>query len=752
MALLRALLCLVRLPVDFLFLTLDFCRLMLWLVWSRARMLVGRPLHKWGPFCETTHTVSIGEQLCPVSRKYGALGVFRRLCPYVHRTEGGERFCTFIDAVGGVYSARWPRVLGLGAGLCALWLAAGAAALSLPRSRPLGPRLLARLRGRTKASAGHVAARPARVPPVAGRGPRTQAANVAPARPTQSAARESAQDAKDLPASPEAREHVLTHAISPEAEAKATEFVQSGDRHFGEGRYPEAIIEYKNAIQRDRSNAPARLGLGRSYLRSRRVREARDELREAVRLDPTLAEAHAQLCRAELARQDAGRAVEHARKLKELKPDDPEGYVLLSACHEAAGDWDMAQREMEAATALATATANTFSAAGSLYWRRQDLDRAEVAFRKGLELDPERVRTQVALAGVLRLKGNLAAARHEIDAARDAKPDHAGAAVELAEWHAAKGQAKEAIATYKRLAKDQPELYEARARLAWLLVRTGRTNDGVAVARALVKEKRGHVLGHFVLAETYHAKGFHDQAIEHCEQALATDRAHVETRVLLARCYLAKEQYEDAARELERVLRTSPKHSTAQMLLARSYLSLDQLDKAKEWYEKVAEENPESAMPYLGLASVHQARSLPEAAILCYEEALERSPSSPVAANDLAATLAKLGRDFDRALELAANLRERFPESPIFADTHGWVWYRRGGYQKAIEVLSAAAKRWPRVAILRHHYGMALLKAGQAERAKDELAAALKLSKQFEGAEEAKTVLAEQLGVKDPGK
>ena len=734
----------IRLTLDVLLLSLDFCRLMLWLMWSRLLMLVGRRLRNWGPYCRTTRASSTGEQVCPAARKYGTLAVFRLLCPYVYRTEEDERFCTFVDAVGGLYSASWARLLGLGASLTALWLAAGVVALSLPRSRPLGPRLSARLRKRLEAPAEVATRKPVTRPRAATDGSRVGAINVAPARGRETPKPRSNQDAKDRSASPELQDDKPTHVTNAEAEAKAPEFVKSGDRYFAEGRYVEALIEYTNAVQRDRSNARARLGLGLSYLRGGgRVREARNALLEAVRLDPTLAEAHAQLCRAELAREDTTRAIEHARQLKEVRPDDPEGYVLLSACHEAGGDWDAAQSEMEAATALAPATADTFFSAGSLYWRREDLDRADAAFRRALELDHARVDARVALAGVLRLKRDLDSARQEIDAARKADPGHAGAAIELAEWHAAKGQVKEAIATYEQLVKDKPELHEARARWAWLLVRTGRTNDGVAAASALVREERGHVLGHFVLAATYHAKGFHDVAIDHCEQGLATDRGHVQTRVLLARCRMAKQRYDEAVRELKRVLNTSPKHSRAQMLLAKSYMRLAQHDKAKECYEKVAKENPAAAMPYLGLARVHVARGLPEGALLCYEEALKRAPGDPLAANNLVMTLVELGRDLGRARQLAADVRKRFPESPIFADTYGWVCYHRGEYQKAVEALAFAAKRRPRRPDVRYHYGMALYKGGNTEQAKEELAAALELSPEFEGAGQAKATLTE---------
>jgi len=533
---------------------------------------------------------------------------------------------------------------------------------------------------------------------------------------------------------------------------RAEEFVKSGDDYFAEGRYQEALIEYKNAVQRDGSSARARLGMGLCYLRgSRRVREARQALEEAVRLDPRLAEAHAHLCRAELARGDASRAAEYAQQLKKLNPEDPEGYVLLSACLEAGGDWEAAQREMEAASTLEAATVSTLSSAGALYWRRANLDRAEAAYRRALELDKTRADVRVALAGVLRLKRDLDGAKHEIDAVRRDDPENVGGRVELAEWLAAKGQVGEAIATYEELIKGEPELYDARARLAWLLARTGRINDGVAVADALLKEKRGHVLGHLVLAETFHVRGFHDVAIDHCEQALATDRGHVHGRVLLARCHLAKKEFDRGVRELERALRVSPKHAKAQMLLAEAQVRLKQYDQAQERYEKLTRDYPDVASPYLGLARIHLERGLPEAAALCYEEALRRSPKNPVAANNLAMTLVELDRDLDRAYRLAADLRERFPQSAIFADTYGWVCYHRGDHQEAVEALSFAAKLQPKNSEMQYHYGMALYKVGESRKARDVLAAALRLSKDFEGALEAKGVLAQLAAIGGAG-
>lgn len=731
---------LIRLPFDALFLSLDLSRLILWSMWTGVLKLSGRQAMSWGPFCAGEESVGSQTEVCPAARKYGSLWVFRSLCPSAGSSVTGERVCGYVgDYARDTYVPYWHRVVPLGLGLLAVWASLGVGGVVAWSRRPPG----------------EYPSEPVRAV-VAAAPPGGQDQSIA-ADKTSDGDPHTQGKAETLTASPPQRDdngavREVAEANTHRPDDRVEEFVKSGDRYFAEGRYLEALIEYKNAVQRDGSNARARLGLGLCYLRGRgRVREARQALEEAVRLDPTLAEAHAHLCRAELARGNATRAAEHAQELKELGPGDPEGYVLLSACLEAGGDWDAAQREMEAATALEAATASTLSSAGSLYWRREDLDGAEVAYRRALELDEARVDVRVALAGVLRLKRDLAGAKQQIDAVRRDDPGNVGGSVELAEWLAAKGQVREAITTYEELIKGKPKLYDARARLAWLLARTGKTNDGVAVADALVKEKRGHVLGHLVLAETFHVRGFHDLAIGHCEQALATDRGHVHARVLLARCRLAKKQYDQGVRELERALRASPKHAKAQMLLAEAYVRLEQYDQAKERYEKVARDYPEVASPYLGLARIHLDRDLPEAAARCYEEALRRSPKNPVAANNLAMTLVELGRDLDRAHQLAADVKERFPQSPVFADTYGWVCYHRGDYQKAVGALSFAAKRQAKSPDMRYHYGMALCKTGDVRKAKEELKAALKLSVDFEGAGEAKAVLTDLSAARETG-
>ena len=122
MELLIALLRVVRLPVDFLFLTLDFARIVAWSLWAPLTRLVGLPTHRNDPLHRGGDVFETGAQDCPRAWKYGTRGVFRLICPFVGQTENREPFCTFrADDPQEVYWPSWLRRGLLGMALIVMW-------------------------------------------------------------------------------------------------------------------------------------------------------------------------------------------------------------------------------------------------------------------------------------------------------------------------------------------------------------------------------------------------------------------------------------------------------------------------------------------------------------------------------------------------------------------------------------------------------------------------------------------------------
>src|SRR5579863_1877556 len=73
-------------------------------------------------------------------------------------------------------------------------------------------------------------------------------------------------------------------------QAKATRFYHQGMKYYQEGKYAEAVLEFKNAVQINPKHAQAQLQLALSYLRlgggMGNLRLAFDALVRATEADP----------------------------------------------------------------------------------------------------------------------------------------------------------------------------------------------------------------------------------------------------------------------------------------------------------------------------------------------------------------------------------------------------------------------------------------------------------------------------------
>jgi len=129
-------------------------------------------------------------------------------------------------------------------------------------------------------------------------------------------------------------------------------------------------------------------------------------------------------------------------------------------------------------------------------------------------------------------------------------------------------------------------------------------------------------------------------------------------------------------------------------------------------------------------------------AIAAYEEALKLDPRFAPAANNLAWLYSERGKNIDLALQLAQTAMEQLPQDPSVMDTLGWIYYKKGAYLKAVALLSESSEKLPQSAAVKYHLGMTYLKNGDNRSAKQALQRAIAIDPKFQGADDARNVLA----------
>ncbi|HYW30790.1 MAG TPA: tetratricopeptide repeat protein [Gemmatimonas sp.] len=188
---------------------------------------------------------------------------------------------------------------------------------------------------------------------------------------------------------------------------------------------------------------------------------------------------------------DGGTALPLLQALGARTPHDPETLALFaySAAHatqrgEPRGE--SARNAMLRILRIETPSAAIMHFVGDAALMIADETLALVLYRRALALDPTRPSPRVAIARLLRHRGDLLAARLELVAALASRPGWGEALVELARVHRDARRPMDALEVLARYLADNPMDTDALVLLAEVLVLAERNDDArVAVSRVL---------------------------------------------------------------------------------------------------------------------------------------------------------------------------------------------------------------------------------------------------------------------------
>jgi tetratricopeptide (TPR) repeat protein len=322
--------------------------------------------------------------------------------------------------------------------------------------------------------------------------------------------------------------------------------------------------------------------------------------------------------------------------------------------------------------------------------------------------------------------------------------------------------------TPQLLADVRANAYLLRGKAALRLSQAGAARADFETARTAVPESP---LPYVNLADAAAAERKPDEAWQHLDRALSFDRTNFQAltglinlaaamnrldqvrprieqlageqpnsaqlQYLLGQAYRSgnQQQPSDPARAetaLRRAIELDPDFMQAYTALAEMYFGTQQPDRAIDEYKKIAERRPDDFVAIRNIGLIEAGRNNLDVAADYYRRVLAIRPDEPVAANNIAALYGDYGKgNAEEAMRLGQDVVRRFPNEPGFADTLGWVYYRKGLYRDAVEQLqravAGAVKRNSDNSLYRWHLGAALAKNGDKAAARRELQKSLEL-------------------------
>jgi tetratricopeptide (TPR) repeat protein len=453
------------------------------------------------------------------------------------------------------------------------------------------------------------------------------------------------------------------------------------DLHSTAGDVPAAEAALRRAMNADPKMLAGRLRLARFLVLQKDVDAAEVLLREGIGLVPK--DPQVKLALVELLASQRGVAAAEAEIQRLLAADsgDDDLRLALGGLHERLDRPEQAAVDYKSVVEHAGRRPEGLTARNRLAALAVRAERLEEAGRLVAEVLAENPRD----ADALTLRGNLALARGQVDAAiadlravlRD-QPKAAAVARALARAHQRNGDDSLAEEALRSALQDSPADAGLRLDLANLLAQSGRLAQARPLLETLVRERPGDLdvqqalfamqlaqkdytaagvttqqmqrlspqssLGPYLAGELANAQGHGTAALAAYERALSLRPAATEPLAGIVKILLQDKQIAAAAARVQQAVAAYPVNPALHMMRGEIDVMAGRHAEAVIAFKEASRLAPAWWKPYRGEAIALLASRQSEQAIAALRRGLERSGGAPELVTDLASLLEREGR------------------------------------------------------------------------------------------------------------
>ena len=255
-------------------------------------------------------------------------------------------------------------------------------------------------------------------------------------------------------------------------------------------------------------------------------------------------------------------------------------------------------------------------------------------------------------------------------------------------------------------------------------------DDAIKEFRTLLTNPRYQERARYYIAMALEEKGDRQAA---CREYRLVDRVSeqfIPARLRLAYLHYLLGEKDQARRVLEDLQKLAPNREEIYLTASYFFEEENLWDRAIKALKEGLPKVDRPAEIYFRLAVLFEKTNNREESIKNIKKVLELDPDNTDAQNFLGYSYAEAGPNLDEAEELIKAALRAKPESGHIIDSLGWVYYKKGQYDKAVVELERAHKIMPQDGTVAEHLGDAY---AQQKRYQE----ALRLYRKAEGLENA---------------
>ncbi len=490
----------------------------------------------------------------------------------------------------------------------------------------------------------------------------------------------------------------------------------------GQGKFKEAIVEFKEVLKTDSPAPEAFEAIGDIYRATQKAKLALKYYREALSKNKENAELHLKfaktlqdmgendlavrefnialnICKADQ-KPEILRALEKiwVHKIRE-NPRDASAHMNLGVVLQKKGDFNGALREYKIAESINPNDITTRLNTGTLYQAKKQYNTAIKAYDTILQVKPDHLLTRYYKGTVLRDSGKL----------------------------------DEAIKEFQFILRQRPDDKKAKDALFETVLLFKNPNDVANILATFARNNPRDATTQFKYAYYLHSIDRFDEAMEYYYRTIKADSSYIDAYLNIANIYKQRNQTPLAVSVLEKGLKKMPGNkkldetitliksevATVRYQYALQMHTKGEYDKAIQEYQNIIQISEPDSDLYVNLGAAYQAKDNNEQAVSAYKKAIEINDSNATAYYYLGT--AYFGQeDFEKALKayqkaLAIdpddkNIKQAIDSSKqVMTDKileKGIVEYNQGKYNEALLTFNTALITSPENADIYYHRGM----------------------------------------------
>lgn len=485
----------------------------------------------------------------------------------------------------------------------------------------------------------------------------------------------------------------LAGAACTNPETAKLEYLESGNRFVADGRFDEAIVQYRNALRHDERFGEARWRLAQAFEHTGNAPAALREYVRAADLLPDDVEVQIKAATFLLRFQQFEDAQSRADQALGHDPGNVEALIVRANAMAGQRDVGGAIHEIEEALAAQPPDSRMYTTLGTLRSVGGEVAGAEEAFLKAVETDPSSVEARLALANFYWLGGRSDDVEKVLDDARALDPSHEIVNRMLAAFYLVTDRAPEAEAPLK-VVVARVDSVETKLLLADYYLQTRRYSEATAILEPLAQGSNPSGAAMLRLAGIEYNAGRRDAALRMVDELIAREPQNAAALTTLSAWQLEARNVADAVQAARAATEADPSSAAAQLALGRALAANREPEAAITALNEVLRLNPRVTDAQVLLSRLQLASGNPDAAVQYATDASRTVPDDPAVRMALARSLIAQG-NLPRAEPEVRALLTEYPQAAATHAVSGALLAARGDAAGARAAFGRALDRDP---------------------------------------------------------